>query len=121
MALAISVTSVNKVQRDFIVRGSIVASGSYVTGGDTLNFATATFRLGVDGIKSSSAPTSIAVWSQGGAAITAYFDYRPILGTTQANNLLQVFVGAGTEVGAGAYPAGVTSDTIEFEAYFPSV
>lgn len=127
MALTISVKSVNKLQRDFLVRGVITASGSYTTGGDTLDFTAASFGLGVDGIKSSFPPASMQIFSQqaaGSGAVSQYW-YRGLKGTTQANNAMQVITGAaaqspGAELAAGAYPAAVIADVIEFEATFPS-
>jgi hypothetical protein len=127
MAAVITVTGINKIQRDFIVRGTIALSGNYPTGGDTLNFLTATFRLGVDGIKSSFPPSSIFIWSmqsQGAGTVSQYW-YRGLIGTTAANCAIQVLTGAaaqsgGAEFSAGAYPAGVAGDVIEFEAFFPA-
>ena len=126
MAAAITVTGINKIQRDFIVRGTIALSGNYPTGGDTLNFFTAQFRLGVDGIKSSFAPSSLFIWSNQaqGAGTTSQYWYRGLIGTTAANCAIQVITGAaaqsgGAEFSAGAYPAGVTGDVIAFEAFFP--
>jgi hypothetical protein len=127
MAAVITVTGIGKIQRDFIVRGTIALSGTYPTGGDTLNFFTANFRLGVDGIKSSFPPSSILCWSQQsqGSGTTSQYWYRGLLGTTAANCAIQVMTGAaaqsgGAEFSAGAYPAGVTGDVIAFEAFFPS-
>jgi hypothetical protein len=39
--------------------------------------------------------------------------YVPVAGTTLSNWKLKAFTGGGTEVGAGAYPASVTTDVVQ--------
>jgi len=92
--------------------GTITASGSYSTGGDTLN-------LQGLGIKSSQLPFLVQISGQNG------FIYQWVAGTTQANGKMKVFVATtgGTnlplsEHTAAAYVAGVTGDTITFEGMF---
>lgn len=111
----------------FKVLFTITATGNYVTGGDTLDL-TQLFNL------ASSAPGMNLPTFEGvakvelqsnrsapGAANQAVYQYCQ--GTTLANGTMQVLTGAAaqaglTELSAGAYPALVTGDTIQGEAYF---
>jgi hypothetical protein len=88
---------------------ALVFSGSYVTGGDTLNLQSL-------GIKASAAP---AMWAtiEGQALGSNGTQYVWIQGTTQANGKVGVTQGAGVEVAAGAYPASVTGDTVNMLSY----
>lgn len=122
MALAITITSCDASALGIIyVTGTITASGSYVTNGDTLNFLTATQDAKFSGLSPSIpatlAPIQLGVWSQGG---TLAFQYVPVIGSGPTNCLLKVSASAtfGTELSAGAYPAGVTGDKITFSAVF---
>jgi hypothetical protein len=120
MSLAITPASlfVDRSGNAIRVYGKIVATGNYVTGGDTLSFA------GLDAIKSNSIPVLVSISSQSSGG----FEYRFVPGTTMANGKMQSFgqqptsattgVIAMSEVAAGAYPAGVTGDVIVFEAVF---
>lgn len=128
MALAITVTSVVSLQKEYLVRGTIVATGNYVTGGDILDFTpgVAIYNLGVDGIKSSSGPKAMFFFSAtpaAGTANTTEYVYEGRPGLLQNNSKMQVFTGAAAqaalaELAGGAYPAGVLNDTIVFQAFF---
>lgn len=84
--------------------GTLVASGSYTTGGDTLNLQQ--FK-----IKSSRTPYWVHILGQ------ADFSYTYIPGTNLSNGkVLCRAVSTGAEASAAAYPAGVTGDTIRFFA-----
>lgn len=117
MATAVNVLQVDKAHRLLRVYGTISASGSYTALGDPLSFS------GIDLIKSSLPPIMVSIQSQKSGGVTGY-DYRYNPGTTLANGKFQVFVETATagsahsELAAGAYPAGVTGDTIFFEAIF---
>jgi hypothetical protein len=121
MALAVTVSFVDRSVNSLRVYGTITASGSYTTGGDTLSFA------GFDQIKSSSLPKFVSIQSQNASGHSLWeYGYTP--GTTQANCKMQVLgqqptsATAGviqfSELAAGAYPASITSDVITFEAVF---
>lgn len=110
-----------------IVQGTIAIDASpatYAQNGLTVDFT------GQEAIKSSQPPTRVKVWSMQPAASptsTLYF-YRFNPGTAMNNGKLQIFVQDGTlndplqEVGNGvAIPAGVSGDTIYFEAWFPKL
>jgi len=121
MALSFSVTTTDRSTNAIRVYGTIAASGSYSTSGDTLSFA------GFDQIKSDTIPFFVTIQSQKGTGASG-FEYRFVPGTTMANGKMQVFgqqptsattgVIALSELAAGAYPAGVTGDAILVEAVF---
>lgn len=113
-----SVTSTEFTSSMLHVYGTITASGNYSTAGDTLDFSKQ------DAIKSTSVPVQVEVYSAKTAGPTNLFVYNYSPGTTIANGKCQVFTGAAaqtalTELSAGAYPAGVTGDSIVFHATFP--
>jgi hypothetical protein len=106
MALALTVTKQWYDGKKLFVMGTIAGSGSYVTGGDTLNLQSL-------GIKSSQVP--FQAWIGG----TSGYAFGWVPGTTQANGKVKISTTAATELAAGAYPAGITGDTnIQFEAGF---
>lgn len=89
----------------------VIPTGNYAALGDTIDFTS----LG-DLVMSEYAPIFVVIQSakSGGAS---GFDYSYNPGTTMSNGKFQVFTGAAaqsplTELTAGAYPAGVTGDTI---------
>jgi|SRR5277367_1512193 len=101
--------------------GKIALSGSYVAGGVPLS-------LLVDGIFTSQPVVHSDVAGKGGgygAALGTVYDYRyvnapvsqgaPGIPPNQflAQGLLRIFL-AGTELSAGAFPSGVTSDSVFF-------
>ena len=87
-------------------------SGSYSTGGDTLNLS------GIASlIPSGSLPLQVFVEGNGtGTNQSAAGGYYVVLtGTTLANWLIKIFSGGGTELAAGAYPAAVTADIVTMQ------
>lgn len=82
---------------------SLAFSGSYVSGGDTVNLQTL-------GIQSTGNPTVMDVKSTSGVAAQTLNSYIWVKGTSLANGLIRCFVGT-AEVSAGAYPAAVSGDT----------
>lgn len=115
MALAIKVTKRWFEGKKLKIVATVTASGSYTTGGDTLNFTTVT---GFN-IQSSQLPFDCIITGQAG------FPYSYVAGTTQANCLMKVFVATTTganlplaEHSAATYVAGVTGDTITLRAEF---
>lgn len=112
MALAVTISNTDVAQDSFYVRGTIVASGSYATGGDTLSFASL-------GIPASVAPRDVFIHGIAG------FVYSFSRGSTLANSLMLVHCntagGANAPLGehtAASYAAGVSGDTITFLAIF---
>jgi len=107
MSLAVTITKQWFDGKKIHVVGSIVASSTYATGGDALSFANL-------GIKSSQAPFWVKFNSLAGYGYT----FSPNATPTQSNGLMRVNTAANTELGAGAYPGGITGDTIGFYALF---
>lgn len=98
------------------VAGKITASGSYATGGDTLDLT----AIGSLGVPTTQAPI------QGTASMDglAGYDYTFSVGTAINSNKVKIFqqassAGAFAELAAGAYPAAITGDTITFYGIFP--
>ena len=89
----------------------ITPSGSYVTGGDTLDITQVSAL-----IPSSSAPVLAEVTGQGntaGTSWTALGNYFAVVqGATLATWKLQAWSGGGAQQGAGAYPSTITNDRI---------
>lgn len=111
MAIAVTVTDKWDDGKRLHVIGTLVFSGSYPTGGDTLDFT--------GKVPASRAPLLIMVEGKAG------FVYGASLGSTIANNLVLVLVEAAVGVNtalaqhtAVAYVAGVTGDTVKFYAIF---
>jgi len=105
MAAAATVTKKWFDGKKLWVQLTIVLSGSYVQGGDTLN-------LSGLGINSSQVPFSYDFQSGAGTAAQALNTYTYVPGTTQANGKIRCFIGAVAELAAGAYPAAATGDLI---------
>ncbi len=87
----------------FYAIATLTFSGSYSTGGDTLDFTTVADKL------PSTQLIQVFADSQNGNA--GY--YVPIAGSALNNWKLKAFNGGGTEISAGAYPASVTSDIVQ--------
>ena len=119
MALAMSITSLQAAGQQIRVTFKLAASGNYSAGGDTVNFATATqdptFQGMVAALEALGAPVYMHIESNSGNIANLYFS---ILGTNPTNNKLKIITAYNTELGAGAYPGGVTGDTIVGEAIF---
>jgi hypothetical protein len=108
MAVAINVLSVDAAADNVYVFGTLTASGSYSTGGDTLDFTSVGNR-----IPASAAP--VQLWIGG----TTGDNYAWVKGTALNNQKVKVNSASNTELAAGAYPARFTGDTgIQFEAVF---
>ena len=118
MAVAVAVTDMNVQDKYVTLYGTITPSGSYATGGDTLNITGATLPPGAS-FPLTGLPVSFWIYGQ---TISGYV-YSYVWGTTNANGKLGVqqnAAGAGAlaQIAAAAYPAGVTSDVIRFEATY---
>jgi hypothetical protein len=87
----------------FYAIGTLTFSGNYTTGGDTLDFTQVADKL------PSTQVIQVFADSQNGNA--GY--YVPVAGTALNNWKLKAFTGGGTEISAGAYPASVTSDSVQ--------
>ncbi|MGB2642885.1 MAG: hypothetical protein WBG02_13605 [Candidatus Acidiferrum sp.] len=87
----------------FYAIGTLAFSGSYTTGGDTLDLSKVADKL----------PTmqviQVLADSQNGNA----GNYIPVQGSALNNWKLKAFTATGTEISAGAYPSSVTSDVVQ--------
>jgi hypothetical protein len=95
---------------------SVTFSGSYTTGGDTLDTTTLQGQLDNLGkavhVNPATPPLSNRITSNGGTG----YDYVYKQGATQSAGKVQVYAPGGAEVSAGAYPGAVTGDTVIGEA-----
>lgn len=110
MALAITITDVDAAADNIYVFAMLTASGSYATGGDTLDFTTVANQLGA-----SQAPVQVWVGGTTGDSYAFVHAAAPTL----ANGLVKINTGSNSELAAGSYPARITGDTrIQLEAVF---
>jgi hypothetical protein len=108
MPLAISITDIDAVAANIYVFGTLTASGSYSTGGDTLDFTTVASQLAA-----SQAPVQVWIGGSTGDA------YSWVAGTALNNQKVKINTASNTELASGAYPARITGDvSIQFEAVF---
>jgi len=82
---------------------TLTFSGSYPTGGDTLDFTTVADKLPSTQI--------IQVFAESQNGNSGY--YIAVQGSGMNNWKLKAFSGGGTEITAGAYPASVTTDIVQ--------
>jgi hypothetical protein len=108
MPIAISITDIDAAADNVYVFGTLTASGSYSTGGDTLDFTTVGSQ-----IAASQAP--VQVWAGGSTGDT----YSWIKGAGLNNQKIKINTASNTELASGAYPSRITGDAnIQFEAVF---
>lgn len=125
MSVATTITYAIKIGTQVRVGFKLAFSGSYPSGGDTINFATATqdpsFVGNVAAVEALGAPISIDMWSQSGNIAMVYY---PIVGTSPATGnkvKLVVTSSMGTEATAGTYASissTIATDNVVGEATF---
>lgn len=104
--LALTITDHWDDGKRFHVIGTITPTVNYATGGDILN-------LGIPNVFSSIPPVHVNVTGVG------LYLYSWVAGTTLANGKMKaVSLATQAEVPAGAYPAGITADVIQFYGIF---
>ena len=106
MAITISVSpgNVDGSASNFVYAvATLTFSGNYATGGDTLDFTQIADKLASD--------TIVQAFAESQNGNSGY--YIPVQGTALNNWKLKAFVGGGTEISAGAYPASVTTDIVQ--------
>ena len=106
MPITISITpnNVDSSASNFVYAiATLTFSGSYPTGGDTLDFTTVADKLPSTQI--------IQVFAESQNGNSGY--YIAVQGSALNNWKLKAFTGGGTELTAGAYPASVTSDIVQ--------
>jgi hypothetical protein len=113
MALAFSLVDTWDDGKRIHVSGTVTATGSYVTSGDTLDLSQ------VPVIASTQPPIQGTAWMDG----LAGYDYVFYPGATLNANKVKIFAqgtaaGPFPELAAGTYPSGITGDTITFYGIF---
>ena len=116
MALAFTLVDSWDDGRRVHIVGTVAASGSYTTGGDTLDLS------GIEslGVPTTQPPTAGASWMDG----VAGYNYVFITGGALNSGMVKMFENAGAagpfaELAAAAYPSAITGDTITFYGIFP--
>ena len=119
-------------QKTITVYFQIVASGNYVTGGDTLDltqlFGATGGQPGMD-VTTASLPLRVEIESAKAGGVSGWwYQYTPAAASpTLANGKMQIFGGSAAagsvaqEMAAGAYPASVTGDVIIAKAILPKI
>ena len=106
MPITISLTpnNVDSSASNFVYAiATLTFTGSYPTGGDTLDFTTVADKLPSTQI--------IQVFAESQNGNSGY--YIAVQGSAMNNWKLKAFSGGGTEITAGAYPASVTTDIVQ--------
>ena len=106
MPITISLTpnNVDSSASNFVYAiATVTFSGSYPTGGDTVDFTTVADKLPSTQI--------IQVFAESQNGNSGY--YIAVQGSAMNNWKLKAFSGGGTEITAGAYPASVTTDIVQ--------
>jgi hypothetical protein len=108
MSLAITVVDVDAAADNIYIFGTLVASGNYSTGGDTLDLTTIAPQ-----VPASQPP--VQLWVGGSTGDT----YSWIKGSALNNQKVKINTTSNSELGSGAYPSRITGDAnIQFEAVF---
>lgn len=118
MPLAITIAQIQEGLDGVEIFGTLVPSGAYPTGGDTLDWTSVIGVVTSNGriFTPSALPVNVEISATGGDA----FGY--VAGTTLANGKVKINTASATELGAGAYPARISGDAnIMFSAAFPKL
>lgn len=116
MAAAITGTYMSASQGTGIAFGTIALTGSYVSGGDTLDLTKYAWQsLNLVTTQNPIMVIIVEVPVEGTAGSGYTFIYAS--GTTLATGGVQVFQG-GTQLSAGAYPAAITGAVINARIEF---
>ena len=104
ITISLSQSNVDASGRNLVYAvAGLTFSGSYPTGGDTLDFTQV-----ADKLPSTQLVQAFAESQNGNAGY-----YVAIAGSAMNNWKLKAFTAGGTEVSAGAYPGSVTGDTVQ--------
>src|SRR6266702_4824318 len=99
ITISLSPLNVDSSASNFVYTiATLSFSGNYPTGGDTLDFTTV-----ADKLPSTQIVQAFAESQNGNSGY-----YIPVQGSALNNWKLKAFLGGGTEISAGAYPASVT-------------
>jgi len=97
--------------KQIFVAGTVTASGSYPTGGDTLDLSNQSF------IPSAQPPRQVSLFTQTGQV----YNYTWIQGSALNNGKVKIYAAGGSELAAGAYPSTILNDVIAFSAVYPKL
>ena len=104
ITIALSPSNVDSSASNFVYAiATLTFTGTYPTGGDTLDFTQV-----ADKLPSSQIVQAFAESQNGNGGY-----YVPVQGSGMNNWKLKAFAGGGTEITAGAYPASVTTDIVQ--------
>jgi len=104
ITIALSPLNVDSSANNFVYAiGTLTFSGNYPAGGDTLDFTQV-----ADKLPSTQIVQAFAESQNGNSGY-----YIPVQGSALNNWKLKCFLGGGTEITAGAYPASVTTDVVQ--------
>jgi hypothetical protein len=104
ITISLSPLNVDSSANNFVYAvATLTFSGNYPTGGDTLDFTTV-----ADKLPSTQIVQAFAESQNGNSGY-----YVAVAGTALNNWKLKALNGGGTEITAGAYPAGVTTDVVQ--------
>ena len=104
ITISLSPLNVDSSASNFVYAiATLTFSGTYPTGGDTLDFTQV-----ADKLPSTQIIQSFAESQNGNSGY-----YIPVQGIAMNNWKLKSFVAGGTELTAGAYPASVTTDIVQ--------
>lgn len=118
MPIAITLLQIQENLDSVSVVASLVFSGVYPAGGDVLDWTT------VSGLSTPNGRTFVPAGLPAAAQISNANgrDFAYLLGTSLSNAKVKILTAADTELGAGAYAAGITGDTnIFIAAEFPKL
>jgi len=105
MPLALTVLDIDNSGKSLYVTAALVASGTYPTGGDTVDLTTIIGKAVLARVfQAGKSPL------YGYGAGTSGHSYGFIPGTTLANGKMKISTAAGTELPNAAYPAAITGD-----------
>ena len=106
MATGLTVLDVDNSGKSLYLTCLVTLSGSYSTGGDTIDLTTIIGKTYLGRVFVAGKPPLYG-WAVG----TTGDAYSIIPGTTLANGKLKINTASATELGAGAYVARFTGDT----------
>jgi hypothetical protein len=126
MSVAIQINNIDASgSGDIFVEGLLVPSGTYTNGqgGDNVDFSgvNSTVTLGANFSGNAASITSALLkqlWIGSMAGNLAFQYVANIISGITAKMKVSASATFGTELGTGAYPAGVTGDVIGFQATF---
>jgi len=113
MALTFSLVDTWDDGKRIHMAGTVIASGNYTTGGDTLDLSQSPI------VAATQAPIQGTDWMDG----LSGYDFVFYPGSAMNNGKVKIFqqgasAGAFPELASGTYPSSITSDTITFYGIF---